>query len=101
MRKKSSKAPVWNLSLLYASPKDPRIERDMRKYEALRDSFAKKYGGKMRFLKDPAVLLSALRDLENIRAFGEKPILYFNYLRDMEAENKSALSMMPLLENRM
>jgi oligoendopeptidase F len=102
IKKHTDKLPRWDLGLLYRSPTDPQIEKDVRKAEMMRESFAKKYDTPQKeFLKDPAVLLEALREVEAMRAFSDKPLLYFNYLRDIEAENKAALSNMPLLENRL
>jgi len=102
MKKNKTMTPVWNLKLLYKSPADPQIEKDVQKFENLRESFNKKYNTpQKRFLKDPKVLLAGLRDLEAMRSFGDKPLSYFSFLRDVEAENKAALSNIPLLENRM
>lgn len=96
------KGPVWNLGLLYKSVNDPQIERDVKKFENIRTAFAKKYNdAKKEFLMDPKVLLQALKDLEAMWKFGDKAISYFYFLRDIEADNREALSKIPLFENRM
>jgi len=92
----------WNLALLYKSPTDPQIERDVRSFERSHEAFAKRYDTpKHEYLSDPVVLDKAITDLEKMMAVGDKPLLYFYYLRDIEADNKIALSQIPLLDNRM
>jgi oligoendopeptidase F len=88
--------------LLYKSPADPQIEKDVKRFEDMHASFAKKYdtAGK-EYLSDPAVLASAIKDLEAIEAFGDRPSMYFYFLRDIEAENKAAISNLALLDIRL
>ncbi|MDB5239313.1 MAG: hypothetical protein JWO00_648 [Candidatus Parcubacteria bacterium] len=101
-KKPLKKLPTWNLSLLYSSTTDPQIEKDVKAIERAHEAFAKKYDTiEKEFLKDPKVLASAIRDMEKMRASSEKPALYFYYLRDIEAENKDAISNIALLENRL
>lgn len=103
MRKTIKQAdPTWDLKLLYRSATDPQIERDVRKIEALYDSFSVKYDTKEHeYLANPNILLDAIHHIEKMYALGQKPLMYFWYLRDIEAENKAALSNIPLLENRL
>ena len=74
--------PTWNLSLLYKSPEDPQIEKDVVALERMYASFAKKYDTKSKkYLSDTGALRKALTDLEKIKAKADwKPVLYFNFI---------------------
>src|SRR3989344_5689757 len=101
-----AKLPIWNLRLLYDSDKDPRIEKDLATFEKNVESFVEAYdrpvsAGKS-YLEDESVLLSALKAYEKLVGQSSlKPFLYFYYLRDIEADNPTATSMIPLMENRL
>lgn len=102
MKKKDTNMPKWNLGLLYSSPLDPRIEKDVREVETLCHDFAKKYDVPIKaYLEDDDALLSALTDFEAIIARSNtKPYLYFYFLKDIDASNVFASSQLPLLQNR-
>ncbi len=93
----------WNLSLLYSSPTDPQIEKDVVAFEGMIDGFSKKYDTKDKeFLKDNVVLLSALKEYEEINANPAlKALLYSFYSKDMNANNTEAVARLALLENRL
>jgi oligoendopeptidase F len=55
----------WDLSDLYASPDDPRIEADMQEVDRRAQAFEKKYRGKVASL-DVEGLLEAMQELEVI-----------------------------------
>lgn len=98
---KNQKAPVWNLKLLYKSPEDPQVEKDMQEIEKKCIDFAEKYkDGK--YLKDENILLQSLKDYDDLCAYIEcKPRIYFYFLRDIESGNKKATQAMQLLNARM
>jgi oligoendopeptidase F len=102
--KKSPKYKLeWDLTLLYKSPNDPQIEKDVRELERLYASFAKKYDTKEKaYLRDEKKLLAALADYETLsgKASG-KPIMYFYRRQHMDSEDKAANSQISLLSNRL
>jgi len=98
-----SKLPTWNLSLLYSSPKDERIEKDMVELEQACADFASKYDIQVKpYLTDESALLQILTDYEKLATLTEsKPLVYFHFLRDIEASNKAAAQNMVLLGQRL
>ncbi len=99
---KSKIQTEWNFKLLYKSPKDPQIEADIAEAEAACAAFEAKYNTTDKaFLHDHKVLLEALNDYEKLAALKDvKAILYFYSLIDIDANNKLALSNIPLIESR-
>lgn len=73
--------PSWNLSDLYSSINDPKIESDMAKYKSSSENFAKKYKGKLATLT-PEEFLEAIKSCE------ERTVLS-NYLGDFAYLNMS------------
>jgi len=69
---------TWNLSLLYTSPADPHIEKDLNSIEKACISFEKKYK-KSDFTSTPQKLFKALEDMEDLekKINGNKPWWYF------------------------
>lgn len=63
---KSPKLPVWDLTDMYQSPKDPAIARDMKSLGAKAATFAKTYAGKLAKL-DGDVLAKALAEYESMQ----------------------------------
>ena len=104
-KSKSAKTGIrteWNLGLLYKSPTDPQIEKDVVAFEALRSDFAKKFDiADKRYLVDAGALLGTLKAYEEIVAKSSKPIQYFELLRDVDSKNEIANSQIPLLSNRL
>jgi len=103
MKTKQINKPTWNLKLLYDSEKDPRIEKDVRKSEELADTFNKKYAGKdVSYFENAGNLKKALSDYEKMMESADaKPILYFNYRRDLDSQDETATAQLALLENRL
>jgi oligoendopeptidase F len=99
---KKSKGPLWNLALLYKSADDPQIEKDMAELGSLFKAFADKYDtADKRYLHDEDELSRALTDFEKMSAkFDAKPLLYFHFLRDIEASNEEASAKTALFSNR-
>ena len=94
---------VWNLSLLYSSANDPQIDKDIVAFEAQIDSFSKKYDTtRKEFLVDNNILLIALKDYEMIlENHGVRPLHYFHFIKDTDANNVEASAKYALIENRL
>lgn len=97
----SSIKTAWNLKLLYASEKDPAIEKDVRAVEAACERFEKQYRT-MSFDTDTA-LLDALKAYEKLieTIGGSKPLVYFWYRQELNSADKTAIAQIPLLEARL
>ena len=54
------------MNLLYDSPNDPQIEKDIFAYEKACEAFENKYRGKEDFLKDERKVLAVLKDYEQL-----------------------------------
>ena len=82
----------WDLTLLYKSPNDPQIEKDMIAYERICADFTKKYDRKEKaYLSDETALLRALTDYEKLSAEASgKPLYYFHYCQHMDSHDKMA-----------
>ena len=92
----------WDLKLLYKSPKDPQIEKDMREIEMLCENFEKKYSSAKDYLSDEAGLSTALVEYEKVIEVlgGYKPAAFFHYLRDLNSEDKFAEAQSIMLSER-
>ncbi len=64
---KKEKLPEWDLSRFYASPKDPKIVKDMESLTKKYSAFQKKYKGNIKFLSGPQIemLLTELQSLDD------------------------------------
>jgi len=97
---------TWNLSLLYSSPKDPQIEKDVTAFESEVKTFADRYDiknskGELVCFSDDNIFLDALKLYEKISANQSmKALLYFMYSTHMDARNNDASAKLALLENR-
>ncbi|MFZ4540387.1 MAG: M3 family oligoendopeptidase [Rickettsiales bacterium] len=63
---KTKALPVWDLKDLYASPKDPKINADLKSLEKKAANFAKAYAGKLASLSGDQLAI-ALRDYEKMQ----------------------------------
>lgn len=93
---------AWDLTLLYTSEKDPRIEKEVAAAEAAIDAFAKKYEKDTK-LATPPRLLAALRDYEVLMkdARGDRAIMYFAYRRELDARDEVAEKRLNQLSERL
>lgn len=93
----------WNFQLLYKSPKDPQIEKDMRTMERAYVSFEKKYRGKADYTKSEAKLFAALKDYEKLfkATASGKPILYFSFIKELDSSNNEAEARIRQFEERL
>jgi oligoendopeptidase F len=82
----------WNLKLLYESPQDPQIEKDLKMYDEKRKKFAEKYENRTDYLQDEDKLLTALKEYEQLLSDlnGARPLMYFHYLTSLESNNERA-----------
>lgn len=93
----------WNLKLLYKSPSDPQIEKDLKKYERAMERFGLKYGEKEDFLKNPTSLKKALDEYFGIESLpgSSKPYIYFWYKKDMGNISPSIMQKLTQYESRL
>ncbi len=79
----------WNLGLMYSSPSDPKIEKDVKILETTIEVFCKKYSKNSKYLNNPSQLLIALNEYEKIDAL-PYPLAYFYLYLDVVGGNKIA-----------
>lgn len=70
---------VWDLSVFYSSPTDPKIDETWTDCHARVDAFTQKYRGNIGSLS-PLDLANALRELESIQQDAAKPINFAGLL---------------------
>lgn len=101
--KKETYLTKWNLGLLYSSPSDPQIEKDMKNMEEAFSNFNKRYKDDNKYLENEDALLKVLTEYEKMHNEQNisKPILYFHYLRDLNANNTEAGAKLNLLNSRL
>jgi oligoendopeptidase F len=98
---------TWNLELLYRSPKDPNIERDIERAKRKVNRFVKKWKENKRYLSSPIVLKEALDEYEELHAttgICNKPIYYFlllNSLNQTDSEIKGRLNKISDIEMKL
>jgi oligoendopeptidase F len=80
---------VWDLSDLYESPVDPKIDRDLKKARDRAIAFEARYRGKIKSRKDlrPETLVTALNELEKISVQMSRPVHYANLLFAGQTQN--------------
>lgn len=76
----------WDLSDLYDSPADPRIESDMAEARKLAEDFASRYRGRVASL-EPGEMLAALKQIEQIYTIGYKPSGYASLAFSADTQN--------------
>lgn len=93
----------WNLGLLYRSPEDPKIEKDMRILENAHEVFEKKYKGRDTYLRSESALFAALTEYERLVTVAgtAKPLVYFYLLKDIDSENSKAQAALSALSQRL
>lgn len=79
----------WDLSQLYKSPKDPKINEDIKKAEKAYAFFIKKYKNTDKYLKDENALLQALSDYEKLSEIpASKGAFYLHLAQDLDSKNE-------------
>lgn len=93
----------WNLNLLYTSPKDPHIERDLRAMERACALFEKKYRSSNKYRTSIPALKTALHEYERLitKTASHKPILYFVYRKELDCTDSEAEARIRLFEGRL
>jgi oligoendopeptidase F len=91
----------WDLTLLYKSPKDPQIEKDLKKIESICSNIQKKYQ-KEDFVKTPKGLFSALEDVEKVTSsISEcRPLLYIYLSTQLNTTDDNARALLNKYEER-
>ena len=74
---------------MYASPSDPKIERDTKAYEKACESFARKYAKNKNYTTSAGQLLKAITEYEALEAL-PNPIIYFYLFLDINGGHKVA-----------
>lgn len=79
---------VWDLSDLYQSPDDPRIDQDMRTAQQRAEAFEQQYRGRIETPEcEPAALRAALDEYEAINRDRAKPLSFANLLFSADTSN--------------
>lgn len=78
----------WDLSALFSSNDDPRIEQSWKDAHARADAFAEKYRGKVANESlSPAELLTAIKEIESLNSESSKPAHLASLLFAADASN--------------
>ncbi len=107
MRKKvknnSSAAEQWDLSVLYTSAGDPKIEQDIKKYEAAVAKFVAAYSGWKLEYSNAEKLKVALEHSERISSMREGSAIgyYFGLRRELDAHDSEAEKRLNVLSDRL
>jgi oligoendopeptidase F len=102
MQKNTGIKTEWDLSLMYSSDTDPKIEKDVKAIESACAAFDKKYRGKD-FTKSEKTLLAALKDYEALykKTSGAKPLVYFHYRQALNTSDSSVAARIQQLDERL
>lgn len=91
----------WNLSLLYTSLKDPRIERDQKQADKAIVAFAQKYQKDKKHLKNPVALAEVLAEYEKlIELPASRAGYYTSFRKELNVEDKEAEALAAKLDER-
>ena len=91
------------MSLLYKSPQDPQIEKDMVRMEAAFAAFEEIYRPKSDYSKDEKALRAALEAYEELTKVtaSMKPLTYFWFIKELDSDNSEAEARIRLYEERL
>lgn len=91
----------WDLSLLYKSLEDPRIELDQRQADRAIADFAKKYRKDKTHLKNPTSLAKTLLAYEKLAELpAGRAGYYAAFRKELDVEDKAAEALAAKLEER-
>lgn len=91
----------WDLSLLYKSLQDPRIERDQKQADRAIAAFAQKYRRDKNHLKNPASLATALMEYEKLAELpAARASYYTSFRKELDTEDKAAEALAAKLSER-
>ena len=97
---------VWDLSDMYSSIEDPKIEADVKAIENLCKAFSKKYKATDLYTKDTpegdTALLEAIKDWESLsESIGTaKPLFYLMNLQNTQSNNEAIEAKLGLFDPR-
>lgn len=91
---------TWNLKLLYKSPKDPQIEKDMQMMEKACADFAKKWREKD--FSKPELLFKSLQDYEQLEEIISTCHVYAYYAlsREIDTGNQKLTGLITKTQER-
>lgn len=92
------KKTKWDLTVLYKSPEDPELEKDIAKIERAYRKFARQYGEVN--LGTINTLEVALSDYEKLYAL-PKPLSYLFLLKSLDSTNKDLDARIALVQERL
>ncbi|MDB4983947.1 MAG: hypothetical protein JWM20_126 [Patescibacteria group bacterium] len=94
---------TWNLELLYKSPEDPQIEKDIKLIVSACKKFEKKWKGTNAYFKSDKILAEALKDYAKLyETIGQqKPSQYFHLLNDTQLNHPTAKARLMQIEQSM
>lgn len=92
----------WELNkLFYSSLKDPKLAKAVEAGEEAVDAFVEKYKADKRWLSEPKILAQALSAYEELSLESSAaPIMYANYRKELNANDKEAEALMNTLGER-
>ncbi|HOY66549.1 MAG TPA: M3 family oligoendopeptidase [Candidatus Ozemobacteraceae bacterium] len=96
----SAAGVCWNLADLYASPSDPRIERDLKQAEKRATAFEKSWKGALKRGLTGAKLAEAVREYEEILVLRDRPAIYANLLFSGDTQNPAYGRLMQSVQER-
>lgn len=81
---------TWNLGLMYASPDDPKLERDLKAMEKACAAFEKKWRPEAKKLAQPKALAKAMRDYEALAELlaSSRPGFYLGLSRTLDSDSQ-------------
>src|SRR5436189_278554 len=91
--------PSWDLSELYASPADPRLEADLAEILALAEAFEADYKGRLAQLDDTA-LAQAFERYEAILTRAQPPGTYAHLVHAADTANPQHGALMVRIQER-
>lgn len=92
----------WNLGLLYKSPNDPQIDKDIDSAEKAYTAFAKKYSKSPKYLNSDVELSKALKDYEHLSALpASKAAFYLHLAGDINSFDEKIKSKANLVSQRL
>lgn len=97
--KSVAKEPLWDLSALYTSRKDPKLERDFKALERACTAFAKSYRGRVARLAAPT-LLKALGELEKIEVISYRLFIYAQLEHSTKSNDPSWGAFLQMVQER-
>ncbi len=92
----------WDVSDIYTSEKDPKIEKDIKMIEKACSDFAKKYA-KLNFTSGAQNLFKALKDYESLNeaVASAKPLWYFGLKTKLNSSDEVSLAHETKIDQRL